>query len=70
MTTEAQSKVIKFIETFSLKNGYPPSVAEIAENANVNISRAHQIISSLKIKGILSWENGKSRTIRILKKGA
>ncbi|MBQ7030819.1 MAG: transcriptional regulator [Bacilli bacterium] len=66
--TKRQKIILEAIDYFIQENGYSPTYNEIANliGAN-NISSIFGICLKLEIKGYISTEKGKSRTIRILK---
>lgn len=56
----------EFIKKFMLENQYAPSVDEIAAGLGYKSkSTVANLLSSLRKKGMITWEDGKSRTIRV-----
>ncbi len=62
--TPKQKKIFDFITKFIKKNGYAPSLEEIARHARLNsVSTIHQYIETLKEKGYLNKKENKPRSI-------
>lgn len=66
--TEAQESVYRYIADFTRTNEYPPTTREIAigtgRRSPGNINR---ILNALRDGKYIDWEEGKVRTIRILR---
>ena len=63
--TERQAQPLNFIESFILKNGYSPTVREIAEYFKTSIRATQDHILALAKKDCITYQAGKSRTIRL-----
>ena len=65
--TSKQEIILKIIKKFIAKNGYPPTVREIGEEAHLS-SQATTFfhLSKLEEKGYIKKGNSKNRTIEIL----
>ncbi|PIU03114.1 hypothetical protein COT44_04420 [Candidatus Shapirobacteria bacterium CG08_land_8_20_14_0_20_39_18] len=62
--TPKQKKVLDFINKFIKKNGYSPSLEEMASYLKLNsVSTVHQFIEILKNKGYINKEENKPRSI-------
>jgi len=62
--TPKQKKVLDFITSFVDKNGYAPSLKEIAKHFRLkSVSTIHQFINALEKKGYLSKTQHKQRAI-------
>lgn len=61
--TPKQKKVLDFVNTFRLKNGYAPSLNEIAHHFGKSISTAQHFIEELRGKGQLLKEENVARGI-------
>jgi len=61
--TPKQKHVLDFIEEFTIENGYPPSLSEIAKKFNKSIPTIFQFVQTLKTKGFLEKENDVARGI-------
>lgn len=59
---ETLTKVVKFID----RNGYPPTVRELAEMLDVKVSAAHRLLGRLRDAGWVDWEDGQRRTLTVL----
>jgi len=65
--TARQSEVLNFITDFIGKNGFSPTSREIADHFSVCQTRGAAYILALELKGYISHQPGKMRTIKILK---
>lgn len=64
--SKAQERVYKAIKQFIEENGYSPSLREICELANLNsVATVSAHLENLRYLGYITYENNKSRTIRI-----
>ena len=61
--TPKQKKVLDFVNTFRLKNGYAPSLNEIAHHFGKSISTAQHFVEELREKGQLLKEENVARGI-------
>jgi SOS regulatory protein LexA len=66
--TPKQKEVLDFITAYYDKEGYSPSLAEIAKKFRRSVPTIHQYIEALKDKGFLTKENFVSRGISPLTK--
>ena len=65
--TNKQEEIFNIIKDFIDKNGYSPTIREICNLSNRNsTSTISDYLMMLKDKGYITYQNGKSRTIRIL----
>ncbi len=63
---EKIDKVLTFINEYTTKNNYPPSVREIAAACGIkSTSNVHYYIEKLKSKGIITTNPYKSRSVSI-----
>lgn len=58
-------KILKFTEDYSVKNGYSPTVAEIAAAVKISPSTAFRYIKELEEAGFLNKSGGKKRGITL-----
>lgn len=66
--TIKQTECFEIISTFMQKNGYPPTVREIAkELGNNSPATTLHHMKELKKKGYITWIEKQNRTIKILK---
>lgn len=65
--TIKQKKTLEAIEWFIEKNGYSPTLSEIANILNCGVRPVFEKIMILEEKGYISTVNGKARTIKVLK---
>ena len=64
----ARKKIYDFIKSYIQKNKYAPTVREISEGVGLkSTSTIHMHLSKLKYMGVLTYEEKKPRTIRILR---
>ena len=65
--TQSQYNVLRYIEDFILKNGYPPTRSEIARGMQFgSANSAQQHIKRIEEKGYIEISPGVSRGIRIV----
>ena len=65
--TDRQEDILQIIKKLVAKNGYPPTVREIGEVANLHSpATIHFHIKQLVKKGYLKKEDGTNRTIELL----
>ena len=58
-----QRQILDFIRQYTQKNGYSPTLAEIAEAANVSsLSTVHEHLQSLVKKGVIKKYEGAAFT--------
>lgn len=68
--TEKQRAVMALIERGRARNGYPPTIREIA--AQLQLKSWHSVVchlTPLKRKGFVTWTEGKGRTLAVTTKG-
>ena len=65
--TDRQQDILDIIKKLTAKKGYPPTVREIGEEANLHSpATIHFHLMQLVKKGYISKEDGSNRTIEIL----
>jgi repressor LexA len=65
---ERHKKILKFLEKFQTKNGYPPSIREIGENTNISsTSVVNYYLNQLEEMNYIERESNVSRGIKLLK---
>lgn len=65
--THRQSFILQIIKELIAKNGYPPTVREIGEKANLHSpATIHFHLTKLEEKGYIKKGNSKNRTIEVL----
>lgn len=66
--TKKQEELYKAIKEFIEVNGYAPTIRELNEITNKkSTATTFNKLLQLKKKGYITYEEGKSRTIKILK---
>src|SRR5271154_6657969 len=62
-----QRDVLRLIVELTEENGYPPTLAELAKALGLkNRMTVHQHVVALKKKGLVQWEPGLNRSLRVL----
>ncbi|CAN5384079.1 transcriptional repressor LexA [soil metagenome] len=62
-----QRDVINHIINLTEENGYPPTLAELAAALGLkNRMTVHQHVAALKKKGLVHWEPGLNRSLRVV----
>lgn len=62
-----QKEVLYLIDQLSKEHGYPPTLAELAKALGLkNRMTVHQHVAALKKKGLVTWEQGLNRSLRIV----
>lgn len=62
-----EDEILNYIKKFVGKYHYSPTVREIAKNSRLSSSSTVLIyLNKLKNKGLIDWEAGRPRTIKIL----
>lgn len=68
--TERQRAVLGLIEAGRIRNGYPPTIRELADQLKVTSTHAVAChLGSLKRKGFVNWTVGKGRTLSVTGSG-
>ena len=66
--TEKQKKLYEAIKSFIEVNGYAPTIRELNVITNIkSTATTHSKLLQLKKKGFITYVEGKSRTIKIIK---
>lgn len=66
--TQKQKAVLEAILAYTKEHKYPPSVRELCDMLNLSSSSTvHGYLERLKIHGLVSWEPGSPRTLRVLR---
>ena len=62
-----QREVVRLIVELTDERGYPPTLAELAKSMGLrNRMTVHQHVAALKKKGIVKWEPGLNRSLRLV----
>ena len=65
--TKGQNKILEALKKLVAKNGYPPTVREIGEEANLSSpATIHFHLKKLEEKGYIKKDDNKNRTLEIL----
>lgn len=66
---ETRKRIMQFIELFIERNGYSPTVMEIADGSGLaSTSTTQRHLNFLKVRGVITWQPSVARTIKIIKK--
>ncbi|MGE6379998.1 transcriptional regulator [Peribacillus muralis] len=66
--TKRQKEVLEAITKYIIMNGYPPSIRDLGEEVGLKSSSTVSTnLVKLKEKGYVTWEEGRPRTLRVLK---
>lgn len=63
--SKRQIEVLDFISKFQRGKRYSPSLSEIAQHFKISVPTAHQHVSYLQKKNLLTTEKGKRRSIQL-----
>ena len=67
--SERQGRILEYLRSFILKNGYPPSIRQIMEATGIpSTSMVNYNLESLEKKGYITRERSVSRAIRLTEK--
>ena len=61
--TNKQQQIYDYIESCPIC----PTMAEVADAAGITYNAAREHLLRMKNKGVITWDEGKSRTIRVTK---
>lgn len=64
--SSSQAKVLDAIKVLSKVRGYPPTYAELANSLGLHPNAIVESVKILKRKGLVTAEEGKTRTLRVL----
>ena len=66
--TERQQELLDAIKAFSREHGYPPTIRELSGLlGNSSTNATADAMRRLRQLGHLVWEDGKPRTLRVVK---
>ena len=61
-----REEILKFIQDFISKNGYPPTLGEIGKEYGIAKSNVSYHLNALRAEGKIDWHSNKARTIVVL----
>jgi sulfur relay (sulfurtransferase) DsrC/TusE family protein len=64
--TDKQSAIINFISDYQKKNGFSPSIRDIAKAKGITVKGAYDHVAAIEKKGLLTHVKGTSRSIQIV----
>ncbi len=66
----AEPEIVKAIRELTAEYGYPPTMREVATRVGVSSSDTiYQRLKMLRTEGLITWEEGKPRTLRLIPQG-
>lgn len=69
LIVKTKYKVFNFIKEFIGEKGYSPTVRQIGKGVGLNSSSTvHAHLNNLRKEGLIDWEEGLVRTIRLIQK--
>jgi repressor LexA len=66
--TPRQREILDFLTEFIEANSYPPTVRETAKAFSISIKGAYDHMKALEKKGVIRFQENRSRTLEIIKK--
>lgn len=67
LLTGRQLQIIAAIEDLTDARGYPPNLREVAAHIGASaVSGLHYQLSRLRALGVVAWQDGQPRTLRVL----
>ena len=68
-TTPKQRAVLAAIVELTAARGYPPSIRNLADHFAVNVNDVYQKIVRLQRDGLVEWDPGVCRSLRVREVG-
>ena len=66
--TKRQNEVLEALTNYINTNGYPPSFRDLGESLGLKSSSTiSDLLDKLRNKGYVTWEEGRPRTLQVLK---
>ncbi len=66
MRNTTDTETFAVLQAFIREHGIPPTVRELAKALGISSTAAHYRLTRLREHGLVEWEEGKSRTLRIV----
>ena len=66
LSKKVQAETVKYIKAFMRQRGFAPSVRDIAAAFGISIRAALCRLRTLRSHGVVDWDDGLSRTLRVL----
>ena len=67
--TKRQKEVLEAITKYIVMNGYPPSIRDLGEEVGLkSASTVSFMLTKLKEKGYVTWQEGRPRTLKVIDK--
>ena len=66
--TQRQQHIYDYILSYTELHGYSPTHREISNHEHLSLSTVHYHLKAMEMEGILTFNPGSPRTIKILKK--
>lgn len=64
--SDRQSQIVEFIKDFTKREGFAPTISEMAEGIGVNPNAIQYQINRLDDAGVITRQACRSRTIRVV----
>jgi SOS-response transcriptional repressor LexA len=64
-----RAAIVRRIRQRTQAQGYPPTLRELAEDVDVSVNVVLQHLRRLRQAGIVTWELGRPRTLRLVEDG-
>jgi Mn-dependent DtxR family transcriptional regulator len=68
--TDRQVAYLRLIRDLQAKEGYPPTLDELADRMKVKTGSVQSVLKSLQGKGLVSWKKGQYRTLVVTAAGS
>lgn len=65
-TTAKQRELVDLVRRLTEEAGLPPTVRELSAAAGTNVADTHQKLERLRRDGVVIWQKGRARTLRIV----
>lgn len=66
--SDAQQKVLDALRSFIARHGYSPTISELmTATGSKSRNNIHGCLISLRDAGIVTWQNGAYRTLRLVR---
>jgi SOS-response transcriptional repressor LexA len=67
--TPRQSALLGALVSFTEERGYAPSTRDLARQLGTSFGSVHRMLLILRGNGLVSWEEGRARTLRVTDSG-
>lgn len=67
-TSNRKPQIVAFIQQYTLEQGRPPTRTDVARAMGTKVSWVRFVLVELRVAGIVDWQDGKPRTLRVIPK--